>query len=129
MFAKRTRKGIGASRFPGDGLEDPGDDVEVLGMLERRDLEADQPPVLHEPFEHAPDVGRLEPARDRELDGHDRRVEPVAVEVHVHGPFLRHAGPQAGGLDLDLLVGLEVTAFEHPEHLDVVLEILEPVTR
>jgi arginase len=27
------------------------------------------------------------------------------------------------------LVGLEVTAFEHPEHLDVVLEILEPVTR
>jgi arginase family enzyme len=25
------------------------------------------------------------------------------------------------------LVGLEVTAFEHPEHLDVVLEILEPV--
>ena len=26
------------------------------------------------------------------------------------------------------LVGLEVTAFEHPEYLDVVLEILEPVT-
>ena len=26
------------------------------------------------------------------------------------------------------LVGLEVTAFEHPDHLDLVLEILEPVT-
>jgi arginase family enzyme len=27
------------------------------------------------------------------------------------------------------LVGLEVTAFEAPEHVDLVLEILEPVTR
>ena len=27
------------------------------------------------------------------------------------------------------LVGLEVTAFEYPEHLDVVAGVLEPVTQ
>jgi arginase family enzyme len=35
------------------------------------------------------------------------------------------AGLVAGGR----LVGLEVTAFEAPEHVDLVLEILEPITR
>jgi hypothetical protein len=35
----------------------------------------------------------------------------------------------AGLVDDGRLVGLEVTAFEAPEYVDLVLEILEPVTR
>ena len=54
MFAKRTARTRGGP-LTGDGLEDPGDQVEVLGMLEGRDLEADQPPLLHQPGEHAAD--------------------------------------------------------------------------
>jgi arginase family enzyme len=63
-----------------------------------------------------------------DLDGLDPSVMPVQF-------------PVPGGLQADevrsvleglvgdgRLVGLEVTAFEYPEHLDVVLGILEPVT-
>jgi arginase family enzyme len=62
-----------------------------------------------------------------DLDGLDPSVMPVQF-------------PVPGGLGADevrellvalvrdgRLVGLEVTAFEHPEHLDLVVEILEPV--
>jgi arginase len=63
-----------------------------------------------------------------DLDGLDPSAMPVQF-------------PVPGGLSADevrdalaalvrdnRLVGLEVTAFEHPEHLELVLEILEPVT-
>jgi arginase len=64
-----------------------------------------------------------------DMDGLDPSVMPVQF-------------PVPGGLQADevraalerlvaegRLVGLEVTAFEYPEHLDLVLEILEPVVR
>jgi arginase family enzyme len=64
-----------------------------------------------------------------DVDGLDPSVMPVQF-------------PVPGGLQADevrsvlerlvadgRLIGLEVTAFEHPEHLDLVLEILEPLTR
>ena len=63
-----------------------------------------------------------------DVDGLDPSVMPVQFPVpgglqaaEVRDVLARLVGDGR-------LVGLEVTAFEHPEHLDVVLEILEPVT-
>jgi arginase family enzyme len=77
--------------------------------------------------EGVPDEGPVYVHLD--VDGLDPSVMPVQFPVP--------GGLQAGEVRSVLerlvadgrLVGLEVTAFEHPEHLDLVLEILEPVTR
>jgi arginase len=75
--------------------------------------------------EGVPDEGPVYVHLD--LDGLDPAVMPVQFPV----PGGLSAGEVrdvlAGLVDNGRLVGLEVTAFEHPEHLDVVLEILEPV--
>ena len=68
---------------------------------------------------------------------------PVYVHLDLDGldpPVMPVQFPVPGGLGADevrevlaalvrdgRLVGLEVTAFEHPEHLDLVVEVLEPV--
>ena len=76
--------------------------------------------------EGVPDEGPVYVHLD--LDGLDPDVMPVQFPV----PGGLQAGEVrdvlAGLVEDGRLVGLEVTAFEHPEHLDVVLEILEPVT-
>jgi arginase len=91
---------------------DPGEKVEVEAAGVREGVPEDGPVYVH-----------------LDVDGLDPSVMPVQF-------------PVPGGLQADdvrsvlerlvadgRLVGLEVTAFEHPEHLDLVLEILEPVTR
>ena len=91
---------------------DPGEKVEVESAGVGEGVPADGPVYVH-----------------LDVDGLDPSVMPVQF-------------PVPGGLQADevrsvferlvadgRLVGLEVTAFEHPEHLDVVLEILAPVTR
>jgi arginase family enzyme len=91
---------------------DPGEKVEVEAAGVRSGVPSDGPVYVH-----------------LDLDGLDPSVMPVQF-------------PVPGGLAADevrsvlealvtggRLVGLEVTAFEYPEHLDVVLGILEPVTR
>ena len=64
-----------------------------------------------------------------DLDGLDPSVMPVQFPV----PGGLEASEVRETLEALVrdgrLVGLEVTAFEHPEHLDLVLEILEPVAR
>jgi arginase family enzyme len=91
---------------------DPGEKVEVEAAGVGAGVPTDGPVYVH-----------------LDVDGLDPSVMPVQF-------------PVPGGLEVDdvrsvleslvadgRLVGLEVTAFEHPEHLSVVLEILEPVTR
>jgi arginase len=64
-----------------------------------------------------------------DVDGLDPSVMPVQFPVP-GGLQADEVRSVLTGLVADgRLVGLEVTAFEHPEHLDLVLEILEPVTR
>jgi arginase family enzyme len=77
--------------------------------------------------EGVPDEGPVYVHLD--LDGLDPSVMPVQFPVpgglqaaEVRDVLARLVGEGR-------LVGLEVTAFEHPEHLELVLEILEPVTR
>jgi arginase len=91
---------------------DPGEKIEVEAAGIGEGVPAEGPVYVH-----------------LDLDGLDPSVMPVQF-------------PVPGGLAADdvrevlarlvrdgRLVGLEVTAFEHPEHVDLVLEILEPVTR
>jgi arginase len=91
---------------------DPGEQVEVERSGVRTGVPDEGPVYVH-----------------LDLDGLDPAVMPVQF-------------PVAGGLQTDevrdvlerlvrdgRLVGLEVTAFEHPEHLELVNGILEPVTR
>ena len=75
--------------------------------------------------EGVPDEGPVYVHLD--LDGLDPAVMPVQFPVPggLHAREVRDV--LAGLVEGGRLVGLEVTAFEHPEHLDVVLEILEPV--
>jgi arginase family enzyme len=91
---------------------DPGEKVEVEAAGVGEGVPAEGPVYVH-----------------LDVDGLDPSVMPVQF-------------PVPGGLQADevrsvlerlvadgRLIGLEVTAFEHPEHLDLVLEILEPLTR
>jgi arginase len=91
---------------------DPGERVEV----ERAGVETG-----------VPDAGPVYVHLD--LDGLDPSVMPVQFPVPggLAADEVREALARLGAEGR--LVGLEVTAFEHPEHLDLVLEILEPVIR
>jgi arginase len=91
---------------------DPGEKVEVEAAGVGEGVPADGPVYVH-----------------LDLDGLDPSVMPVQFPVPggLQAAEVRHV--LARLVDEGRLVGLEVTAFEHPEHLDLVLEILEPVTR
>jgi arginase len=91
---------------------DPGEKVEVEAAGVGEGVPADGPVYVHLDF-----------------DGLDPSVMPVQFPVPggLQAAEVRYV--LARLVDEGRLVGLEVTAFEHPEHLDLVLEILEPVTR
>ena len=91
---------------------DPGEKVEVEAAGVHEGVPPDGPVYVH-----------------LDVDGLDPLVMPVQFPVpggllagEVRDVLARLAGDGR-------LVGLEVTAFEHPEHLDLLLELLEPVTR
>jgi arginase family enzyme len=90
---------------------DPGEKVEVSEAGVQSGVPADGPVYVH-----------------LDVDGLDPSVMPVQFPV----PGGLQAAEVRSVLEALVtdgrLVGLEVTAFEHPEHLDVLLEILEPVT-
>jgi arginase len=89
---------------------DPGEKVEVEAAGVGWGVPAEGPVYVH-----------------LDLDGLDPSVMPVQFEVP-GGLRAEEARDALAGLVREgRLVGLEVTAFEHPEHLDLVLEILEPV--
>jgi arginase len=89
---------------------DPGEALEVEAAGVRRGVPDDGPVYVH-----------------LDLDGLDPSVMPVQFPV-ADGLSADEVRDALAALVRDgRLVGLEVTAFEHPEHLDVVLEILEPV--
>jgi arginase family enzyme len=64
-----------------------------------------------------------------DLDGLDPSVMPAQFPVPGGLQAEEVRGVLAGLVRDGRLVGLEVTAFEHAEHLDLVAGILEPVTR
>jgi arginase len=89
---------------------DPGERVEVEAAGVREGVPDEGPVYVH-----------------LDLDGLDPSVMPVQFPVP-DGLGAEEVRDVLAALVRDgRLVGLEVTAFEHPEHLDVVLEILEPV--
>jgi arginase len=91
---------------------DPGEKVEVEAAGVRTGVPEDGPVYVH-----------------LDVDGLDPSVMPVQFPVP-GGLQPSEVRDVLAGLVRDgRLVGLEVTAFENPEHLDVVLGILEPVTR
>src|SRR5215213_442447 len=103
----KSRSGSHPSRSVMD-RQQPRDRLRLRRILERRDLDADEASVVREARERVADLVEPQPAADRELDGHDRRIDPVAVEMDVHGALVRHAGPHTGLLDLDALPRIEV---------------------
>jgi arginase len=91
---------------------DPGEKVEVEAAGVGTGVPVDGPVYVH-----------------LDLDGLDPSVMPVQFPVP-GGLQAAEVRDVLEALVRDArLVGLEVTAFEHPEHVDIVLEILEPVTR
>ena len=91
---------------------DPGERVEVERAGIQRGVPEGGPVYVH-----------------LDLDGLDPSVMPAQFPVP-GGLAADEVREALAGLVRDgRLVGIEVTAFEHPEHLDVVLELLEPVTR
>jgi arginase len=90
---------------------DPGEKVEVEEAGVREGVPEEGPVYVH-----------------LDLDGLDPSVMPVQFPVP-GGLQADEVRDVLAGLVRDgRLVGLEVTAFEHPEHLDLVAGILEPVT-
>ena len=90
---------------------DPGEKVEVEAAGVGEGVPAEGPVYVH-----------------LDVDGLDPSVMPVQFPVP-GGLQADEVRSVLEGLVADgRLVGLEVTAFEHPEHLDVVLGIIEPVT-
>jgi arginase family enzyme len=91
---------------------DPGEKVEVEAAGVGEGVPAEGPVYVH-----------------LDVDGLDPSVMPVQFPVP-GGLQADEVRSVLEGLVADgRLIGLEVTAFEHPEHLDLVLEILEPLTR
>jgi arginase len=102
----------GSVSFLGVRDLDPGEKVEVEAAGVGWGVPSDGPVYAH-----------------FDVDGLDPSVMPVQFPVP-DGLQAAEVRDVLAGLVRDgRLVGLEVTAFEHPEHLDLVLEILEPVTR
>jgi arginase len=64
-----------------------------------------------------------------DVDGLDPSVMPVQFPVPGGLQAAEVQDVLAALVAAGRLVGLEVTAFEHPEHLDLVVAMLEPVTR
>jgi arginase family enzyme len=100
----------GSVSFLGVRDLDPGEKVEVEAAGVGEGVPAEGPVYVH-----------------LDVDGLDPSVMPVQFPVpgglqaaEVRDVLARLVGEGR-------LVGLEVTAFEHPEHVDLVLEILEPV--
>ena len=91
---------------------DPGEKVEVEAAGVGEGVPADGPVYVH-----------------LDLDGLDPSVMPVQFPVPGGLQATEVRDVLARLVDEGRLVGLEVTAFEHPEELDLVLEMLEPVTR
>jgi arginase len=91
---------------------DPGEKVEVEAAGVGEGVPADGPVYVH-----------------LDLDGLDPSVMPVQFPVPGGLQAAEVRDVLARLAEEGRLVGLEVTAFEHPEQLDLVLEILEPVTR
>jgi arginase len=89
---------------------DPGEKVEVEAAGVGSGVPAEGPVYVH-----------------LDLDGLDPSVMPVQFPVPGGLGAEEVRDVLAGLVREGRLIGLEVTAFEHPEHLDVVLEILEPV--
>ncbi len=89
---------------------DPGEKVEVEAAGVRESVPEEGPVYVH-----------------LDLDGLDPSVMPVQFEVPGGLPAEEVRDVLAAFVREGRLVGLEITAFEHPEHVDVVLEILEPV--
>jgi arginase family enzyme len=89
---------------------DPGEKVEVEAAGVRTGVPEDGPVYVH-----------------FDCDGLDPSVMPVQFPVPGGLAADEVRDVLATLRDHGRLVGLEVTAFEHPEHLDVVVGILEPV--
>ncbi len=89
---------------------DPGEKVEVEAAGVRTGVPEDGPVYVH-----------------LDCDGLDPSVMPVQFPVPGGLAADEVRDVLATLRDQGRLVGLEVTAFEHPEHLDVVVGILEPV--
>jgi arginase len=89
---------------------DPGEKVEVEAAGVRTGVPEDGPVYVH-----------------FDCDGLDPSVMPVQFPVPGGLAADEVRDVLATLRDQGRLVGLEVTAFEHPEHLDVVVGILEPV--
>ena len=90
---------------------DPGEKVEVEAAGVGRGVPAEGPVYVH-----------------LDVDGLDPSVLPVQFPVPGGLSADEVRDVLAGLVAAGRLVGLEVTAFEHPEHLDVVAGVLEPVT-
>jgi arginase len=91
---------------------DPGERVEVEAAGVGQGVPAEGPVYVH-----------------LDLDGLDPSIMPAQFPVPGGLEAAEVRDTLARLVRDGRLVGLEVTAFEHPEHLDVVLDILEPVTR
>ena len=90
---------------------DPGEKLEVEAAGVREGVPEDGPVYVH-----------------LDCDGLDPSVMPVQFPVPGGLAAEEVRDVLATLRDQGRLVGLEVTAFEYPEHLDVVAGILEPVT-
>ncbi len=100
-----------AVRFLGVRDLDPGERVEVEAAGVASGVPADGPVYVH-----------------FDLDSLDPSVMPVQFPVPDGLQASEVRDVLVSLVDGGRLVGIEVTAFEHPEHLGTVLEILEPVT-
>ncbi len=100
-----------AVRFLGVRDLDPGERVEVEAAGVADGVPPDGPVYVH-----------------LDLDSLDPSVMPVQFPVPGGLQAAEVRDVLASLVNEGRLVGIEVTAFEHPEHLGTVLEILEPVT-
>src|SRR3954451_7330655 len=67
-----------------DGLEHTRNGVRVIGVEERGDLHAHHLALVGDSFQQVVELVRAQPARDRELGGHELGIEHVHVEMDVH---------------------------------------------
>ncbi len=102
----------GSVSFLGVRDLDPGEKVEVEAAGVGEGVPAEGPVYVH-----------------LDLDGLDPSVMPVQFPVPGGLQAAEVRDVLARLVSAGRLVGLEVTAFEHPERVDLVLEMLEPVTQ